>query len=181
MERCFHYTRSPGRLQVSPTPPSEKRHAAPKRSMPQTVKKPPGGVGGPAGPLTVIVSGGFAAGAGRFRLSAENFPYPEERPGGPFRPDQRRSAILEKVPNALFRHAEACRPKAQHAVSKCRIIPRSRGHTCPATFLPGLPASSPRARRFRQSSSGTDVPPSAPPTGAAPGPGCPGRWDRRCG
>ena len=26
-----------------------------------------GGVGGPAGPLTVIVSGGFAAGAGRFR------------------------------------------------------------------------------------------------------------------
>ena len=72
----------------------------------QTVKKPPGGVGGPAGPLTVIVSGGFAAGAGRFRLSAENIPYTEERPGGPFRPDQRRSAILEKVPNALFRHAE---------------------------------------------------------------------------
>ncbi|MBQ3157601.1 MAG: hypothetical protein IJB81_11925, partial [Clostridia bacterium] len=49
------------------------------------------------------------AGAGRFRLSAENIPYTEERPGGPFRPDQRRSAILEKVPNALFRHAEGFR------------------------------------------------------------------------
>ena len=34
-----------------------------------------------ASPLTVIVSRGFAARAGRFLL-AENIPYMEERPGG---------------------------------------------------------------------------------------------------
>jgi len=32
-----------------------------------------GGVGGPAGPLTVIVSRGFAARAGRFRLKPKTF------------------------------------------------------------------------------------------------------------
>ena len=40
---------------------------------------PSGGVGGLASPLTVIVSGGFADGAGRFPL-AENIPYAKERP-----------------------------------------------------------------------------------------------------
>ena len=40
----------------------------------QTVKKVPGGVGGLASPLTVIVSGGFAAGAG-LSASGEKFPY----------------------------------------------------------------------------------------------------------
>ena len=40
----------------------------------------PGGVGGLESPLTVIVSGGFADGAGRFPL-AENIPYTKEWPG----------------------------------------------------------------------------------------------------
>ena len=46
---------------------------------------------------------------GDFRtiLLAKSFPYTKERPGGPFKPDQRRSAKLEKVPKALFRHTEA--------------------------------------------------------------------------
>ena len=38
----------------------------------QTVKKVPGGVGGLASPLTAIVSGGFAAGAGLSRLRRES-------------------------------------------------------------------------------------------------------------
>jgi len=38
-----------------------------------------GGVGGLASPSTVIVSGGFAAGAGVFAFG-ENIPYAEERP-----------------------------------------------------------------------------------------------------
>ena len=39
-----------------------------QHAAPQPVKKASvGGVGGPAGPLTVIVSRGFAARAGRFR------------------------------------------------------------------------------------------------------------------
>ena len=41
------------------------------RAVPQTVKKDLGGVGGLASPLTVIVSGGFAAGAGLSRLRRE--------------------------------------------------------------------------------------------------------------
>ena len=46
----------------------------------QGVKQSWGGVGGPAGPLTVIVSRGFAARAGCFWL-ARNVPYTSERLG----------------------------------------------------------------------------------------------------
>ena len=44
-----------------------KRRQLSRRESPACQKASLGGVGGPAGPLTVIVSRGFAARAGRFR------------------------------------------------------------------------------------------------------------------
>ena len=52
-------------------------------------------------PLTVIVSGGFAAGAGRFPL-AENIPYAEERPWTALAPDTVTECNLTKVALPLW-------------------------------------------------------------------------------
>ncbi len=64
---CFH-TGIPIYAQCKTAQKSGRNHAASWFLPLQTVRKVPGGVGGLASPLTLIVSGGFAAGAGFSRL-----------------------------------------------------------------------------------------------------------------